>query len=149
MVAEDHRGARAPLMLRGSLFTLRRKFGKPGRDCATGDGHESPALACPVGGRTKTMTLAERDVATTARAALDRHRAAREELDGPADAGVAVLQARIAARRQRRRRIGPAPCWQRRGWPGSSGSAHGKSFCPESVSLMILWAASLNSRESR
>ncbi|MGH9223715.1 MAG: DUF6788 family protein, partial [Acidimicrobiales bacterium] len=32
-------------MLRGSLFTFRRRCGKPNCRCAEGDGHESPALS--------------------------------------------------------------------------------------------------------
>ncbi len=52
-----------PLVLRGALFTLRRKCGKPGCRCATGDAHESPALAYPAGGRTRTMTLRADQVA--------------------------------------------------------------------------------------
>lgn len=96
------RGASQPALLRGVLFTLRRKCGKPSCRCASGDAHESPALAYPAGGRTKTMTLAEADVPLV-RAALERYRAAREELDGAADTEVAALQARLAARRQARR----------------------------------------------
>lgn len=96
------RGASQPALLRGVLFTLRRKCGKPSCRCASGDAHESPALAYPAGGRTKTMTLTEADVPLV-RAALERYRAAREELDGAADSEVAALQARLAARRQARR----------------------------------------------
>lgn len=89
-------------LLRGSLFTLRRKCGKATCRCATGAAHESPALAYPSGGRTKTMTLSEADVSEV-RAALERYRLAREELDRAADAEVAALAARQAARRQQRR----------------------------------------------
>ncbi|MGH3501364.1 MAG: DUF6788 family protein [Nocardioidaceae bacterium] len=96
------RRAGGPL-LRGTLFTLRRKCGKAGCRCATGDAHESPALAYPAGGRTKTMTLAADDVEQVV-AALARYRAAREELDGAADAEIANLAARAAARRWQRRR---------------------------------------------
>ncbi|HZJ08356.1 MAG TPA: DUF6788 family protein [Trueperaceae bacterium] len=96
------RRASRPL-LRGTLFTLRRKCGKAGCRCATGDAHESPALAYPAGGRTKTMTLAAADVADVA-AALARYRAAREELDAAADEQIANLVATAAARRAERRR---------------------------------------------
>lgn len=89
-------------MLRGVLFTLRRKCGKANCRCADGDLHESPALAYPAGGRTKTMTLAEADVPAV-RDALERYRTAREELDGAADAEIAALRARHAARRGQRR----------------------------------------------
>lgn len=102
MVVTGRPGGSKPPLLRGVLFTLRRKCGKPGCRCASGDAHESPALAYPSGGRTKTMTLAEQDVARV-RAALDRYRVAREELDRAADAEIAALRAQMAARRDQRR----------------------------------------------
>lgn len=102
MVVMSSRRAGGPL-LRGTLYTLRRKCGKAGCRCATGDVHESPALAYPAGGRTKTMTLTAGDVEEVA-AALARYRAAREELDRAADAEIASLAARAAARRAGRRR---------------------------------------------
>lgn len=89
-------------LLRGALFTLRRKCGKASCRCAIGQPHESPALAYPSGGRTKTMTLTEADVAVVS-AALERYRAAREELDLAADTEIAALAARLATRRQQRR----------------------------------------------
>lgn len=95
------RARRVPFMVRGSLFTLRRRCGKPSCHCATESGHESPALAYPEGGRTKTMTLSADDVEEV-RAALERYNAARAELDASADAGVAVLRARVAQRRRPR-----------------------------------------------
>ena len=85
-------------LLRGVLFTLRRKCGKPTCRCATGEPHETPALAYPSGGRTKTITLTHADVAAV-RTALARYTKARGELDGAADAGIAVLQSAIAAKR--------------------------------------------------
>lgn len=88
------------VMLRGSLFTLSRRCGKPTCRCATGDAHETPALAYPEAGRTKTLTLTGADVEEV-RAALARYQAAKEELDRAADAGVAGLRAAMAARRQR------------------------------------------------
>lgn len=102
MVVEARPSASGRPLLRGVLFTLRRKCGKASCRCATGAAHESPALAYPSGGRTKTMTLTEADVAEV-RAALERYRVAREELDRAADAEVAALAGRQAARRQQRR----------------------------------------------
>ena len=101
MLVKDRAGPE-PALLRGVLFTLRLKCGKPGCRCANGEAHESPALAYPAGGRTKTMTLTEQDVALVS-AALERYRLAREELDSAADAAVAALQAQLARRRQQRR----------------------------------------------
>jgi len=102
MVVTSRPGADEPALMRGVLFTLRRKCGKPSCRCADGDAHESPALAYPWGGRTKTMTLSEQDVPLV-RAALENYQAAREELDRAADAEIAALQAQRAARRQHRR----------------------------------------------
>lgn len=89
-----------PVMLRGSLFTLSRRCGKPTCRCATGDAHETPALAYPESGRTKTLTLTGADLEEV-RAALARYQVAKEELDRAADAGVAALRAAMTARRQR------------------------------------------------
>lgn len=80
-------------LLRGTLTTFRRRCGKPSCHCATGEPHESPALAYTEGGRTKTLTLAEEDVAEV-EAALARFRSARAELERAADAGISALRAR-------------------------------------------------------
>ncbi len=90
-----------PFMLRGALFTLRRRCGKPSCHCASEPGHESPALAYPEAGRTKTMTLPAAEV-DEVRAAVERYNAARAELDASADAGVAALRAGLAQRRRPR-----------------------------------------------
>lgn len=95
------RGSEEIQLLRGALFTLRRKCGKPTCRCATGELHETPALAYPASGRTKTITLAHADIAAV-RAALNRYAAARAELDGAADAGIAALRSAIAVSRARR-----------------------------------------------
>jgi hypothetical protein len=90
-------------LLRGTLFVLRRKCGKPTCRCATGEPHETPALAYPAGGRTNTITLTHADLAAV-RAALARYEAARVELDGAADAGIAALRQSMAEHRVRARR---------------------------------------------
>ena len=87
-------------MLRGSLFTLRRRCGKATCRCVTGDPHETPALAYPQAGRTRTLTLTGIDLADV-RAALARYETAKAELDRAADAGVAALRARAASRPRR------------------------------------------------
>lgn len=86
----SRRAPEEPPLLRGALFTLRRKCGKPTCRCATGAAHETPALAYPVQGKTKTMTLTHADV-DAVRAGLARYEAARAELDAAADAGVVAL----------------------------------------------------------
>jgi hypothetical protein len=79
-------------LLRGTLITFRRRCGKPTCHCASGEPHESPALTYTEGGRTKTLTLAEEDVAGV-EAALVRYQSARDELERAADAGIAALRA--------------------------------------------------------
>lgn len=91
-----------PQLVRGALFTLRRKCGKPTCRCAAGEPHETPALTFTEAGRSKTLTLTGADV-DAVRAALTRYNQARAELDRAADAGIAVLRARAAARPRRRR----------------------------------------------
>ncbi|MGH8901935.1 MAG: DUF6788 family protein [Egibacteraceae bacterium] len=91
-----------PSLLRGTLTTFHRRCGKPNCRCAAGEPHESPALVYTEEGRTKTLTLTDTDVAEVT-AALARYQDAKAELDRAADAGIAGLRIRLAARRQRRR----------------------------------------------
>src|SRR5680860_856250 len=86
-----------PLVLHGSLTTLRRRCGKASCRCASGDGHESPAFTYTDEGRTKTMTLSDTEVAEVA-AAVARYEAARADLEAEAHAGVTALRARRAAK---------------------------------------------------
>jgi len=90
------------MMLRGTLFTLSRRCGKPTCRCATGEPHESPALAYPEGGRTKTLTLTNANLEEV-RAALARYERAKGGLDRRADAGIAALRSSLAAARGRSR----------------------------------------------
>lgn len=88
------RGKDTTKLLRGTLFTLRRRCGKANCRCAEGDAHESPALAYPEGGRTKTLSLTNADL-DQVRSALDRYERARSALDTSADAGIAELRASL------------------------------------------------------
>ena len=88
-----------PELLRGSLITLRRKCGKANCRCADGQPHETPALSTSIGGRSRTVTLREEDVAAV-EAALARYRAARDELEQRALDGVEALARRQAERRR-------------------------------------------------
>jgi hypothetical protein len=91
-----------PLVLRGSLFTFRRRCGKPNCRCAAGEeAHESPALSYTENGKAKTLTLTGADLGEV-RAGLARYEAARADLDRHADAGIAVLRTRLAAARRQR-----------------------------------------------
>ncbi len=88
------------MVLPGVVFALRRKCGKPGCHCATGDPHETPALAYPEAGRTKTLTLANADL-DEVRAAVARYQTAKDELDRAGRLGIDELRAQVAARRAR------------------------------------------------
>lgn len=90
-----------PWVLPGTLTTFRRRCGKATCRCASGDRHESPALVFTEAGRTKTVTLADAEVAEVA-AAVARYQQAQADLARAADAGIAELRARRAARRERR-----------------------------------------------
>lgn len=89
-----HQGKDTTKLLRGTLFTLRRRCGKANCRCAEGEAHESPALAYPEGGRTKTLSLTHADL-DQVRSALDRYERARSALDASADAGIAELRASL------------------------------------------------------
>lgn len=86
-----------PLVLHGSLTTFRRRCGKASCRCAAGEAHESPAFTYTEAGRTKTLTLRDAEVPEVADA-LSHYEAARAELEAAANAGVAALRARRAAR---------------------------------------------------
>ena len=88
-----------PPMLHGTLSTFRRRCGKQACHCADGALHESPALLYREGGRTKTLTLSQSELAWV-QAAIERYQQANDELEARARDGLAAL----AARRERSRR---------------------------------------------
>jgi len=85
----------SPLILRGTLITLRRKCGKPTCRCTRGAPHETPALAYKVAGTTKMLTLRPQDVPGV-RAALARYQRAQRRLERQVQAHVVALRTRIA-----------------------------------------------------
>jgi len=82
-----------PLVLRGSLITLKRKCGRPRCRCATGELHETLALSLNVGGKTAIVTLRPEEIPGI-QAALNRSHEARARLDQQVRAGVALLRER-------------------------------------------------------
>lgn len=88
-------------VLRGRLTSFRRRCGKPGCRCADGAPHESPALTYTEAGRTKTVTLSAEEVGEV-QAALARYERVKTDLDARAEAGLAALRGRRAARGSRR-----------------------------------------------
>lgn len=87
-----------PRVLPGSLITLRRRCGKAGCHCATGDPHETPALSYSLEGRSKMLTLRPDEVKLVKRA-VARYRKAVGELEREAYADLDALLATLAARR--------------------------------------------------
>lgn len=79
-------------LLRGVLYSHTRRCGRPNCRCAQGELHQTPALAYPEGGRTKTLTLTAHQVPVVRRA-LARYEQARAKLDAEAEAGVHALRA--------------------------------------------------------
>lgn len=90
-----------PLVLRGSVITLKRKCGRPRCRCAQGDLHETPALSLNVDGKTTIVTLRPEEIPEI-KAALARYHEARVRLDQQVRAGVARLRDRREAARDRR-----------------------------------------------
>lgn len=87
-----------PLMLRGTLYTFRRKCGNKNCRCRRGQLHESPALSYSVGGRTRLITLTEDDVPRVRRA-LERYQEASRALEERALEDAERLRAELDARR--------------------------------------------------
>ena len=85
---EDRSG---PAVLRGSVIRLRRKCGKPNCRCQEGDLHETWALSCSEGGRTRLVTLRPSEVAGV-RQAVARYRRALADLERQAMRGLGQLR---------------------------------------------------------
>ncbi len=88
-------------MLRGTLYTFRRKCGNENCRCRRGELHESPALSYSVGGRTHMITLSEDDVPRVKKA-LERYKRASEALEAEALAGAETLRAELSKKRAER-----------------------------------------------
>ena len=80
-----------PLILRGSLITLRRKCGKPQCRCAAGQPHETPALSYSCRGKTYIQTLYP-EMLPLVRQALARYQKASLELERQTQRGIAQLR---------------------------------------------------------
>jgi hypothetical protein len=92
-----------PLVVRGSIVTLRRRCGKQSCRCVDGDPHETPALSYSVEGKTKMLTLSEAEVEEV-KQALGRYEAARGELEARALKGIEALRSRRQEPKARSRR---------------------------------------------
>jgi hypothetical protein len=87
-----------PEMLRGTVVTHRRRCGKPNCRCASGEAlHESVVLSYSVANRTRFVML-RADEVDAVRAATERFRAAKAQLDERAEEGLAQWRARRGRR---------------------------------------------------
>jgi len=88
-----------PLILRGSLISLRRKCGKPHCHCCHAQPHVSPALSYSQRGKTKILTLRPGQVSQV-RAALLRYHQNQRRLERQADAGLRQLARQLRQSRK-------------------------------------------------
>ena len=97
-VAEKARKKKKDVVLRGSLYTMRRKCGKENCRCADGDPHETPALSYWVRGKPKLLTLRPEDVPVV-KGGIEAYRRQKAELDERSERDVAALRAELEQRR--------------------------------------------------
>lgn len=90
-----------PVVVRGSLITLKRKCGKPNCGCADGEPHETPALSYSLHGRTKMVTLRKEDLPKV-RTALRAYQRAAKQLEQEAVNGIRQLRREIRMDRARK-----------------------------------------------
>ncbi|MCA1700300.1 MAG: hypothetical protein LC790_15925 [Actinobacteria bacterium] len=83
--------AKVPDMLRGTVVTHRRRCGKQNCRCASGDVlHEQVILSYSLESRARSVTLPE-ELVEPVRAATDRYRSARHQLEATGNAGLEAL----------------------------------------------------------
>ncbi len=98
MGKKEEGGGKEGLVVRGTLYTFRRRCGNKNCRCQRGEPHESPALAYSVGGRMRILTLRPEDVPEVKKA-LERYKKERDALEARALAGIEALRAMLAERR--------------------------------------------------
>ena len=91
--------ARVPKLLRGSLFRLRRKCGKPNCRCCHGPPHASPALSYSQRGLTKLLTLPP-GWTRPVRRSLQRYQQRQRRLERQAEAGLRQLARQLRRARK-------------------------------------------------
>lgn len=97
------RQTKAVRVVRGSVVVHRRKCGKPNCRCADGTAlHESTVLSYSQAGKTRFLMLPPDQVGAI-QTATARYQAAKARLEEEANAGLAVLVARLSRRRSPRR----------------------------------------------
>lgn len=98
-MAERKKRPDSGLLVRGSLYTLRRKCGKENCRCRKGYLHETPVLTYKVGGEAKILSLRDEDLPRV-REAIERYREAKGALEARALAGIEALRTELAERRR-------------------------------------------------
>src|SRR2546428_4290833 len=91
--------APAPLMVRESIVTTRRRCGTPSCRCARGELHEGVALSVSLRGKTTLVTLKDDAEVAEVAAALERYRVAAAALEAAAQQGLGELRVRLEAAR--------------------------------------------------
>ena len=101
-IAKSRKGVTSDseLMARGSLVRLRRKCGKTNCHCHDGQPHLTWALSYSVKGKTKMITLRNRDLSRIRRA-LGRYRRAAMDLEYKALRGIEKLSQQIRDDKQK------------------------------------------------
>ena len=100
-MAAEGRTSSQPIIVRGSLITLKRKCGKPNCRCADGEPHETLALSYSLDGGTKMVTLRRKDIARV-KAALRAYQRASKQLEQQAIKGIGQLRRQIRIDKKRR-----------------------------------------------
>lgn len=100
-MAADRTTSSQPIIVRGSLITLKRKCGKPNCRCADGEPHETPALSYSLDGATKMVTLRTKDLPRV-KAALRAYQRASQQLEQQAIKGIGQLRREIRLDRTRK-----------------------------------------------
>ena len=77
-------------MLRGTVLTHQRRCGKPNCRCASGEQHEEVILSYSQASRARSVRLPA-ELIEPVRAATERYRQAREQLEATGNAGLETL----------------------------------------------------------
>ena len=100
-MAAERKTSSQPLIVRGSLITLKRRCGKPNCRCADGEPHETLALSYSLDGGTKMVTLRRKDLPRV-KAALGAYQRASKQLEQQALKGIGQLRREIRMDKHRK-----------------------------------------------
>ncbi len=100
-MAAESETSNQPIIVRGSLITLKRKCGKRNCRCANGEPHETLALSYSLDGGTKMVTLRRKDIPRV-KAALRLYQRASKQLEQQAIKGIGQLRREIRMDKDRK-----------------------------------------------